>query len=138
MRFFEVPILVALFVNLAGYFVPKMKRPRLLLYLPFLTAILVGLHLVVDRFRWQMVPAYLWCLLLIVLSVLQLRRKPEAGRQTSRRIFRILAYAGRLAVLLVFLLTAAVPWLFPVVDLPRPTRSGPPRCTSSTTAARRP
>jgi predicted dienelactone hydrolase len=121
MRFFEVLILLALFVSLAGTFVPRAKRPRMLLYLPFLTVVLVALHLVVERFRWQMVPAYLWCLLLIALSILQLRRAPDEGRPACRRIVRILAFAGKLVVALVFLLTAAVPWLFPVVNLPRPT-----------------
>ncbi|MFN7988035.1 MAG: hypothetical protein U0529_11220 [Thermoanaerobaculia bacterium] len=121
MRFLEILVLVALFVNLAGNFIPKAKRPRPLLYLPFLTAVLVGLHLLVDRPRWQMVPAYLWCLLLLVLGVLQLRRDPDEGRPASRRVVRILAFAGKLVVALVFLLTAAVPWLFPVVHLPKPT-----------------
>lgn len=121
MRFFENLILFALFINLVGYLLPKAKRPRTLVYLPFLTVVLVLIHLVAESPRWQMVPAYLWCLLVLVLSVVQLRRQPDDDRPPARTIVRILAVAGKLAVVLVFLLTAAIPWLFPVVHLPQPT-----------------
>jgi predicted dienelactone hydrolase len=123
MRAFEILILLALFIHLFGYLIPKVKRPRALLYLSFLTVALILIHLVVERSRWQMVPAYVWCLLLVVFSILQLRRHPLEQRPLSRRIVRVAAFVGKLVVLLVFLLTAAIPWLFPVVHLPEP--SGP-------------
>jgi predicted dienelactone hydrolase len=121
MRFLEILILAALFINLFGYLIPRVKRPRALTYLPFLTVLLVVIHLLVERPRWQMVPAYLWCLLVLVISLLQLRRPSIEQRPPSRRVFRIAAFVGKLVVLFVFLLTAAIPWLFPVVDLPQPT-----------------
>jgi predicted dienelactone hydrolase len=123
MRVFEILILAALFVNLAGYLVPSAKRPRSLFYVPFLAAVLVLLHVVIERPRWQMVPAYVWCLLLIVMSFSQLRKRQEDSRPPARLLVRVLSGAGKLIALVVFLLSAAVPWLFPVVDLPRP--SGP-------------
>jgi len=121
MRPLETLIIMALFVNLLGYFLPRTKRPRFLSYLPFLTAALIVVHVVTEKSRWQMVPAYGWCLLLVLLSLRQLRRGTLEAGPPPRLGMRVLGVVGKIVVFVVFLMTAALPWLFPIVHLPTPT-----------------
>jgi predicted dienelactone hydrolase len=121
MRTLEICILLLLFINLFGYLVPKARRPRALLYLPFLTAALTVFHLVIERSRWQMVPAYLWCAVFLILAVYRLTGNTVEEGASPGLGRKILAGAGKTVAVIAMLLTAAVPWLFPVVDLPQPT-----------------
>ena len=121
MRVLEVLILLALFINLFGYLVPKARRPRTLVWLPFLTATLTVFHLVIERSRWQMVPAYLWCALFLVLAIVHPTRETVDEGAPSGLAKKILSGAGKTFAVVAMLLTAAVPWLFPIVHLPSPT-----------------
>jgi len=121
MRTLEIVVLLLLFINLFGYLLPRKRRPRTLLYLPFLTAAVTVFHLVIERSRWQMVPAYLWCVLFLVAAVYRLTNPAEETSTPRRLALRILAIAGKAAALVVMLLTIAIPWMIPVVDLPNPT-----------------
>jgi len=121
MRLFEILLLFALFLSLIGYFYPRQKRPRFFLYLPFLALLFILLHLLSEKYRWQMVPAYVWCLLFVCLSFFQLRKKTFDDAKKPHRAMRVLV--AILAVLggILLLLTAAIPWFFPVVHFPEPT-----------------
>lgn len=121
MRFFEILLLFALFLSLIGYFYPGRKRPRFFVYLPFLAAVFILIHLLLEKYRWQMVPAYLWCLLFVCLSLYQLRRKTVAEEKKPRRSLRVLAVVMTVFGIILFLLTAAIPWFFPVIHFPEPT-----------------
>ena len=120
MRPFEVLILLSGFIALIGFFFPARKRPRFFAFVPFLSAIFVLIHLVLEKYRWQMVPAYVVVLCLVLLCLLQIRRGSGEGRPSSRGR-RVAALVGTSFGLLFLLISAAVPWLFPVVNLPRPT-----------------
>jgi len=58
MRLFEILTLVTLLLSLLSFFVPRPRRPRWMAYLPGLAVLLVLTHLVLEGYRWQMVPAY--------------------------------------------------------------------------------
>jgi predicted dienelactone hydrolase len=120
MRLFEVLILMGGFISLAGFFIPTGKRPRLFAWVPFLSAILILIHLGLEKFRWQMVPAYLLILCLVLITLFRRRPKAEEGKRPSRGR-RVMAVVVRAFGILAFLLCAVLPWLFPVVNLPRPT-----------------
>lgn len=118
MRLFEILTLLALlpplFQPLLQSWLPADRR-RWLDGFPFLSAIFIVLHLFLEGYRWQMVPAYLLAGLLVLLSLLS-AAGPRANRPKS--------LAGRLAAvsggLLWLALAAALPALLPVPDVPAP------------------
>lgn len=117
-RTFEILILLTLFLRLVGCLFPPTKRSRWVDLLSGLAVLLTVIHLVVEKYRWQMAPAYGLTLLLFLLSLTQLKRGGRApDKQPSPRVFFI---AGFLFRLLIFALVAALPILLPVFRLPEP------------------
>lgn len=92
------------------------RRPRWVAFLPFIALDLVILHLFIEKYRWQMVPAYALTALLFVLSLPRLRKPAAAPRPRRWTTF----VGSTLGVLLVIVL-AAPGVLFPVPVLPTPT-----------------
>ena len=120
MRAFEIAMLVTSIPLLLRPFLPIRDRRRwmgLLLALPALSAVL---HLALEGPRWQMVPAYgLTGVLLLVTTLLLLR---PAGERTGHKWWTtLLCGVGLLFLAVAF----ALPLLFPIFRLPRP--SGPYR-----------
>lgn len=119
MRTFEVLILVTLFLKLVGCSFPIIQRPHWIDLLPSLAVFLTVIHLVVEKYRWQMAPAYGLTLLLFLLSLLRIKRGGQsAHKQPSRRVLAIIGFLFRLLILA---LVAALPILLPVFRLPEPT-----------------
>ncbi len=83
-------------------------------------------HLVIEGYRWPMVPAYALATVVVLTAIWDsLRRRPPAaavaeGRRRTRR--RIL---GACACLVLAVVAAAVPTLFPHLRLPEPTGPHP-------------
>jgi len=122
MRFFEILLLLALFVSVMGFFIPRKRRPRFLIFIPPLAALLAFVHIVFESYRFQMVPAYVLTAVLLVVSVFQVKGKAKEQEPVSKgrkALGIIVACFG----LLFFLIAALLPALMPVVDLPSP--SGP-------------
>ncbi len=119
MRPLEFLILVTLFLSLFGRWFPPIKRSRLIDLLPSLAVLLTVIHLALERFRWQMVPAYGLILLLFLLSLPRIIRSDRPADAGSSR--RVLAITGFLLRLPVFVFVAALPILLPVFRLPEPT-----------------
>lgn len=118
-RTLELLILATLFLSFAGRSFPPIKKSRWIDFVPTLAILLILIHLVVEKYRWQMVPAYGLTLLLFLLSLPQLKRRSQRrDRQPSRRVLAVL---GFLLGLLVFVFVAALPILLPVFRLPEPT-----------------
>jgi len=119
MRTFEILTLVTLFLALAARFWPTEKRPLWTIYLPGMSVLFILIHLFVEGYRWQMVPAYTLTTLLFVLSVPRLLRKNKdlpTGR--GRKILHGIGMAlGFLAIVI----AATLPTLFPVFQTPEPT-----------------
>ena len=118
MRFFEILIPLLLVVWLLWPLITAKKRPLYINLLPSIALVLTILHLVVEKYRWQMVPLYLFVLVAFVLSIIDLIR-PRS--ETFER--RSWASLGIMLGLLVLVLAVSVPALLPVPRVPEP--SGP-------------
>lgn len=121
MRLVEGLILVAISFSLVAYLVPRSRRPRWFLFLPFLVALLVLIHLIVEGYRWQMVPGYTLAAVVVVAMVWSLRRQAgqQSGPTSLRR--RVATIVGVAFGLLLLAAAAALPSVFPVFRLPEPT-----------------
>jgi predicted dienelactone hydrolase len=109
---------------LAAYAVAPSFRWRS--WLPSAAVAATAAHLLLEGYRWQMVPLYVLVVLLAAIAVLRLLRPARASRPPTPRVRRTrrgwAALAGSLVVLL---LMSAPPVLFPVPRLPDP--GGPNR-----------
>jgi predicted dienelactone hydrolase len=112
-------ILVVLFLSLLGHWSPPIKGSRLIDLFPSLAALVTVIHLALERYRWQMVPAYGLTLVLLILGLSRIIRTDRPADTARPR--RVLAVAGFLLRLFVFVLVAALPVLLPVFRLPEPT-----------------
>jgi predicted dienelactone hydrolase len=121
MRLFETLTLIALLLSLPSLFVPRPKRPRWLAYLPGLAVLFALIHLALEGYRWQMVPAYGLTVLLFlgtgrgIFSGIRVRRDPPSRQR------RVPKTIGTVLGLLVLIVAAALPALVPVFRLPKPT-----------------
>jgi predicted dienelactone hydrolase len=123
MRTCEILILVTLFLRWVGYSFPPIKRSRWIDLIPSLTVLLTVIHLVVEKYRWQMAPAYALTLSLFLLSLPRIKREERpADKPPSRQVLLIVGFLLRL---LVFAFVAALPVLLPVFRLPEPTGPHP-------------
>ncbi len=119
MRLFENLILLTLIFALAWSFLPRQRRSRLVLYMPFLSAALIVVHFVVEGYRWQMIPAYLLAGALLTQNILLLQAGEQARQPVPvRRPW--LRFLGVLAALLLFLALSQLPAVLPVFSLPAP------------------
>jgi len=125
MRPIEVLILLALLFSLLVHLIPRSRRPHWLSRLPALAVILVVIHLVVEGYRWQMVPAYGLAAFLVLRMVLWSKRTATQRIPTSSRVRRIQGILGVTVGFIVGLTTLALATLFstalPVFILPEPT-----------------
>ncbi|MEW6648784.1 MAG: hypothetical protein AB1453_01205 [Chloroflexota bacterium] len=116
MRLLENLILLLLLFSLAWTFLPSHRRSRVILYLPFISGLLVIIHLLVEGSRWQMIPAYLLNLVLIANNT-RLLANPAARAAHQPAALRLLLV---FASLLLFILVYQLPSLIPVFSLPKP------------------
>ena len=121
MRLFETLTLIALLLSLLGLFVPRGKRPRWMAFLPSLAVLLVLAHLVLEGYRWQMVPAYALTVLTFLPTVRAIMQGTDLKGKPSSRGRRALTIIGTVLGLLVLIVAAALPALLPVFRLPEPT-----------------
>lgn len=123
MRAFEILTLLASLVTLIAFLLPQRKEVSTVrAYAPIAATLFVVIHLILERYRWQMVPLYGLILLLLIISVMRLTRRRAAttGRSPSRKRKIVV---GTMVVLGLAYLTGAAAILiaFPVVQLPQPT-----------------
>jgi dienelactone hydrolase len=114
MRPVETAIIVLLALHILWPF--ALRHGRLAVarrWLPPLILIVVAVHLLVEGYRWQMVPLYLFAAVTTALWLARVLR--SAPHRTSPHWG--LSFAG----LLLLILAAALPVLFPVPRLPKPT-----------------
>lgn len=118
MRPLEIFLLVCVGLHfVVGWFNPRRALWRLLF--PLAGGVALLLHLALEGYRWQMLPAYALLLLLIFwqVLVLLLRRNPVAAKPKPLSAGRMIVLS--LGLLLTGLLTLP-PALFPVPSLPAP------------------
>jgi len=118
MRPLEIAALVVLACAALTRFAPAATRPRWTRPLPWFALALFVVHAIVEGARWPLYPAYALALLLSLLAV---RRVPEAAPRRSRRtVGRVV---GALGALLIVGLSAVFAAGFPIFEYPPP--SGP-------------
>jgi formylglycine-generating enzyme required for sulfatase activity len=92
-------------------------------YLPGLVMLLALIHLVFEGYRWQMVPAYALTVLTSLTTVRGVMQGLDTQGKPSSRRRRALTIIGTVLVLLVLTIAAALPALFPVYRLQKPTEA---------------
>ena len=121
MRTFELVVLLTLLGPTASCFIPRSKRPPWMGYLPILVVLFILLHLILEAYRWQMLPAYAFTVVLLLQAVRALLRdRKRTGPSPLRRRNGRSIIAG-LGALLAVTTAAAGIWAFPVSKLPGPT-----------------
>lgn len=120
MRLFEIIIPIMLVVWLLWPFVSGRQRPVYINLLPSGALLLTVAHLVIEKYRWQMLPIYFFVLLFFVLSIIDLLRgKPgKYNRRSWGSVFSIIG-------LLLLMIAVALPVLLPVPRVPAPTGEYP-------------
>jgi len=121
MQIFDSLTLLVLLVFLAALYLPVTKRPSWLRILPLLALVLALIHLFVEGFRWQMVPAY--AVLLIVLLLAGWRYWKTNARVKTGRWATVRRVMGVSLIIVLLLSSGMFAWLFPMFELPQP--SGP-------------
>jgi len=119
MRTFEISILAILFLALATRFFQAEKHPKWTNYLPSAAILLIIIHLAVEDYRWQMVPAYALTIWLLVLSFPQLFRKKASP--TIKKRLKKRAMIGMLPGFTIIVFVISMPALVPVFQVPEPT-----------------
>lgn len=94
------------------------NRPGSVLYFPFLAIVILLLHLLFEGLRWQMIPAYLLIIFLIIPSIQVLRNRGNGTLCRDRKWLRI---TGSVISIIVITITAVLSVVLPVFELPEPT-----------------
>jgi hypothetical protein len=121
MRTFEILLLLILYLFVFSIFVKVEKRNRWFHLLPGFSLILILVHLFVEGQRWQMLPIYLYTVLLFAFTIknIKLVQKPRDKSKNKDRL-SIRVVSGILSILLLIVISMP-PLLLPVFKLPTPT-----------------
>ena len=118
MRPLEILIPVTLALYILWPFFTGRENPRLVTLIPILTAALIGAHLLIEGYRWQMIPLY------ALAGIILLTALPELSRPATGEFRRLSwAAAGLLGTLILLAASTALPVLLPVPNVSTP--SGP-------------
>jgi predicted dienelactone hydrolase len=112
MRPLEIVLLVLIFVSLVEP-VLLFRKPRWLAFLPAVTIVVAILQIIVEGYRWQMIPAYILAGIIFLLTFKRITH-PES------RMTRLMI-VGTVIGVIVLILIALPPALFPVPVLSKPT-----------------
>lgn len=115
MRILEITITIVLLLAFITLLVPAFKKNSLPFYLSLVAGFLIPIHLIIERFRWQMVPISVFTVMFIIISFFQLKVQKEF--LISNKFLRVFSL---IFSFLLFILCLIFPLLLPVVDLPEP------------------
>jgi len=115
MRFLEISILMMLtFLGVLIFF--KKTKTKLFNSGSFFIVILLLLHIIIEKYRWQMIPSYTLSGFVILLSIINIL--PKANLSTDRN------FAARFIWILIYFVwlggAAILPYVLPVIKLPEP------------------
>jgi predicted dienelactone hydrolase len=99
-------------------FFPEAKRPSWVNYFPGAAGLFILIHVVIEGYRWQMVPAYALAALLFVMSIPGLLGKKIASPVGQGR--KILNGIGMALGFVTLVIAAVLPASIPVFQLPEP------------------
>ncbi len=122
MRIFEILMLLVLLPVLVWPLLPW-RRPKLVDLLPTTAVVLMIIHLVIEGFRWQMIPAYGLIVVLFLITLPRLRDLlPKKEWSLAReKEWSVWAIAGSIFGLIVWFFALALPYALPVPTVPEPT-----------------
>jgi len=123
MRTIEVLLICILTLFVVLLFVPAKRRYRWMHLLPFLSIALIIFHLLIEGYRWQMVPAYFLSVLLALFTLTNIQQSILSSKQSTLIDRKWLRIPGAIASCLLLLIATVLPILFPHLWLPEP--SGP-------------
>ena len=118
MRFLEIILFTAVLIVQIARLIPALRQKAVIKYLPYAAGLLIPVQLLIEGYRWQMVPLYVFTLGLIIVSLIAQRR--EDGRLIKNKLVRVIC------IVLSFLLyigCVIFPALLPIVNLPEPAGS---------------
>lgn len=115
MRPFEILILVLDFLAIVELNLLPLNSPRWLRFLPLVSLPILVAHLIVEQYRWQMVPAYILTAMLVLLSLPALL---NPNTKMQRGWLRVLLGGG--AEFLWLGIALLIPLVLPVPRLPTP------------------
>jgi dienelactone hydrolase len=119
MRLFEILLLLASIPYFLWPVVSKTRRPQWVAAFPALGLVFLLLHLLVEGYRWQMIPAYILTTILFLLTFREWLKKPEETIPSINQK-RWLAIIMGLAGLLLVAISAVLPILMPIPQLIEP------------------
>lgn len=120
MRPLEALLAGLLTLSAVSLFVPPPRRYRWVHLLPSSTVLLAAVQLFLEGYRWQMLPMYCFAAIVVLMTGFLKLVRPHQATSTSERRKWLRLSTGILSVLAVAV-TAALPILFPLLRLPRPT-----------------
>jgi dienelactone hydrolase len=117
MRLLEILIAGLLFLAIVIRFIPSLREKMHLPYLSLIAALLIPIHLLLDGFRWQMLPLFVFTLVFILFRLGQYYLRSGKDHLIRNKILRI---AGRVFIILLYFGALIFPLLLPIVHLPEP------------------
>jgi predicted dienelactone hydrolase len=115
MRSIEILIPSALSIYILWPFPIGRANPRLINFLPLLAVALIGVHLMVEGYRWQMIPLY------VLAGILALTAIPHLAQAIIVEFNRLSWFAAAwLGTLILLAVSTALPALLPVPSIPAP------------------
>ncbi len=118
MRAFEMLLALVVSIGLLNAFFPTRKRfsiTQTALTIAGVAVLLTSLHLILEGYRWPMIPLYALVVALGAFGLMVVWRKPTSRR--SKILMRIPAGVGMALLILAVTLSLS----FPIVHLPEPT-----------------
>ncbi|MGH7664147.1 MAG: alpha/beta hydrolase family protein [Gemmatimonadaceae bacterium] len=118
MRPLEVVMLLSLVPVVGALFLAPERRPRWWRPLTVLPVLIGVAHVLVEGYRWQMVPAYVLAVLVMGIALARARAASDRPRSRAATALRL---SGAASATLGLIVAALLPALFPVFRLPQPT-----------------
>jgi predicted dienelactone hydrolase len=127
-------------LSLLGFLFSKIKRPYWINILPALALFFIVIHLIFIKYQWQMIPLYILTIILSTIMLVNIIKVKQAKTKISKqndiskpsfekpildksesRKFKISRYILTILGLLYLIISAFILFLFPIVNLPKPT-----------------
>lgn len=112
MRFFEILMFLLILPVMVWPLLPWL-RPRWVDYLPLSAVAIMIVHLILEGYRWQLLPGYALVVIVFLVTVPRLRKPSVTEKRWSGW-----AIIGGVVALLVWLVALGLPYLLPVPQLP--------------------
>jgi len=121
MRAFEILILSIMYLFAFSIFIKVEKKNRWLHLLPSLSLSIVLIHIFVEGQRWQMLPIYLYAVLLFAFTLRNVKFVQHSSDKSKSRDNLLLRIGGGVVNILLLIIISMPPLLVPVFKLPTPT-----------------